>query len=79
MGHLSWTPDFARRAAAAEALFTGGLRPERAQQLVRSTGARILVSDCRHRADLRPILGPVLASAKRFGCAAVYEVRPVSR
>jgi hypothetical protein len=79
VGHPTWSPDFGRRNAAVEALFAGRLGPDPARQLVRVSGARLLVADCRHRADLQPILGPLVAGVRRFGCATVYEVRPVAR
>jgi hypothetical protein len=78
VGHLTWSPDFYRRATVVELLFAGRLPPGQARQLVRSTGARLLVSDCHGRADLAPALGPLLATVKRFGCASVYELRPAA-
>jgi hypothetical protein len=74
VGHPSWTPDYDRRRVAAEELFEGRLDPALARSLVRATGARLLVADCRGRADLRPLLGPLVMSTRRFGCATVYEV-----
>jgi hypothetical protein len=48
------------------------LRPATARSFVASTGARVLVSDCAHHADLGHLLAPVLRSTRRFGCARVY-------
>lgn len=75
LGHLSWTPDFGERALEADALFTGRMAPAPARAFVRDTGARVLVSDCRGRVDLLPVLSPMVARVRRYGCAAVYELR----
>jgi hypothetical protein len=75
VGHSYWTPDFDRRALAVQQLFGATLTPAAAQSLVnavRAPGARLLVSDCTHRADLTALLGARLRSVHRFGCAAVY-------
>jgi hypothetical protein len=74
VGTLSWTPDFADRAAAADALFSGGLSPGAAQRLVRSSGAGVLLSDCRSQVPLERFLGKLLRATHRYGCATVYEV-----
>jgi hypothetical protein len=76
MGHLSWTPDFYERAGEADALFTGRMAPALAQAFVRDTGARIVIAGCRDGRDLRPLLRDSVATARRFGCASVYEMRP---
>ncbi len=47
-----FTPDYVRRVQLADKLFTGGLQPEVARDLVRGSGAKLLVADCSHRADL---------------------------
>jgi hypothetical protein len=75
VGHKTWTPDWQRRARLAERLFGTSLPPGAARALVRSTGAKVLVSDCRHQVDLRPELGSLLEGVHRFGCASVYELR----
>ncbi len=76
LGGGSWTPDWFRRIALGEALFGGALPPAQARALVRSTGARFLISDCRGRADLSEPLRPLVQSVRRFGCATVYVLRP---
>ena len=77
VGHYYWTPDYAQRAAETDALFAGRLSQARAVGLVRVSRARFLVSDCKHSGvDLRRMLGSMVVSSRRFGCAAVYEVRP---
>ena len=76
-GHPSWTPDYEARVAASQQLFTGALAPGPARELVGTSGARVLVAGCGDRADLRPLLGPLVARTRRFGCATVYELRQV--
>jgi hypothetical protein len=46
-----------------------------ARAFVASTGASILVSDCRHPADLTRRLRPRLAAVHAFGCARVYLLK----
>jgi hypothetical protein len=74
-GHPSWTPDYEVRLRAAQQLFTGALAPGPARELVRASGARVLVAGCGAGADLRPLLGPLVGHTRRFGCATVYELR----
>jgi hypothetical protein len=76
VGHGDWSPDYRRRAAQARRLFAGHMTHPAAQALVRSSGARMLVADCAHPADLASDLGPLLASTRRFGCARVYVLTP---
>ena len=76
VGALSWTPDWERRVLETRALFEGDMAPARAQALARRSGARFAFVDCRPGLrDLRPVLGPLIARAERFGCATVYELR----
>ena len=77
VGHGDWSPDYPHRARAVNRLFSGALTPAAARRFVRATGARLLVSDCAHPADLGPALAPLLATTRRFGCARVYELRAV--
>jgi hypothetical protein len=77
VGDCLWSePGCLTRTALALQLFAGSTAPAAAQDLVRRSGARFLLSDCRVNADLRRVLAPLLASVRRFGCATVYEVRP---
>ena len=78
VGIASWTPGFSARVEAAERLFSKQMTQTQATALVHSSGARFLLSDCSHRADLSSILAPVLQSKIQFGCATVYVVRPQS-
>ena len=75
VGAGSWTPDQPGRAADAEALFAGRLDAEQAAALVRRSGARYVLSDCHGRADIARVLEGVAGAPRRFGCAAVWEVR----
>lgn len=74
VGHQTWTPSWATRQRQVESLFDTPLPAPQAQAFVRSTGASVLVSDCRRRVDLAPELGSLLARVHRFGCASVYEL-----
>lgn len=76
VGHYTWTPDNESRSQRAEALFSGDLGRKEARRLVQESRAAFLASDCRNRADLRRILGPVVARVRRFGCATIYELEP---
>ncbi|MEA2481210.1 MAG: hypothetical protein QOJ07_3132, partial [Thermoleophilaceae bacterium] len=75
IGAGSWTPDFERRRALSERLFAGQLDPAAAERLVRSTGARFVLSDCHGRADLTATLRGFTDPPRRFGCATVWRVR----
>jgi hypothetical protein len=74
VGHPSWTPAFAARADEAERLFSGQLSAPEAQALVARSGARLLLSDCRHPANLLPTLAALGVRQRTFGCARVYEL-----
>lgn len=75
VGHGYWSQDYARRAREADWLFDGRMRAAAAVSFVRRTGAALLVSDCQHPASLARVLGALLGSVHRFGCARVYAVR----
>lgn len=75
-GHPSWTPDHAQRTLAAAALFTGATAPGPARELASGSGARFLLAGCEPGVvDLRPVLGALVQSTRRHGCATVYELR----
>jgi hypothetical protein len=76
IGAGSWTPDFEDRRLASEALFEGRVDLVTAERIVRDSGARFLFSDCHGRANIAPLVGRVTYPPRRFGCAAVYRVRP---
>jgi hypothetical protein len=76
VGDCIWSePDCGGRLVAVHELFDGALSAPAARRFVQATGARFLLSDCRNRINLRPQLGALVRSVKRFGCARVYELR----
>jgi hypothetical protein len=76
VGPCLWSqPNCGKRVTETANLLTGALDPAQARAFVRSTGARFVLEDCNSTADLAKILGSLVLSEKRFGCAAVYEVR----
>jgi hypothetical protein len=74
VGNGYWSRDYPDRATRAKTLFTGHMSAAASRSFVASTGARVLVSDCSHHADLSRKLAPILASTRQFGCARVYVV-----
>jgi hypothetical protein len=76
VGHGYWSENYPEQAREVDRLFSGRMTASASQAFVASTGASILVSDCRHPADLRRRLGPRLAAVHTFGCARVYLLRP---
>jgi hypothetical protein len=72
VGNGYWSRDYTEQSKLAKRLFRGHMRKTVARSFVASTGARILVADCDHHADLTKALGPLLASTHTFGCARVY-------
>jgi hypothetical protein len=79
VGHGYWSRDYFGRARRVDALFRGRMAPARAGAFVTSTGAALLVADCRHRANLTKPLGPLIGAVHRFGCARVYVLRSAQR
>ncbi|MGB9185325.1 MAG: hypothetical protein WCB67_14795 [Solirubrobacteraceae bacterium] len=80
VGHGYWSRDYPIRAAQVDRLFGGRMRPMAARAFVTATGAKVLVSDCAHRAELQRTLGPLVGRVRRFGCARVYVLaRSASR
>jgi hypothetical protein len=74
VGHQFWSIDYGVRSPYADALFDGRLTPATARELVRLSGAKLLVSSCEADANLGPMLGTLISSIHRFGCSTVYEV-----
>lgn len=72
VGHGYWSRAYPRRARKVDRLFSGRIPAAASRRFVSFTRARILVSDCRHHADLRRKLRPLVRSVRRFGCARVY-------
>jgi hypothetical protein len=72
VGHGYWSQDYPAQAREADRLFGGHMPAVAARAFVASTGAAILVSDCRHHADLTRKLGSAVRAVHQFGCARVY-------
>jgi hypothetical protein len=78
-GTCLWSePGCRRRGMLAAQLFTGKLDAARARAFVAGTGARFVLADCRTTVNLGRLLGGLVVSARRFGCAGVYQVRPTA-
>jgi hypothetical protein len=75
VGHGYWSRDYPVQAREVDRLFGGRMSAATSRAFVASTGATILVSDCRHPADLTRRLQPRLAAVHTFGCARVYLLR----
>jgi hypothetical protein len=75
-GHGYWSSNYFGRARRVDALFGGRMHPAQARRFVLDTGARVLISDCGHHANLTKPLRPLLASVQQFGCARVYVLAP---
>jgi hypothetical protein len=45
-----------------------------ARAFVRSSGARFVLASCAPRVNLLKLLGPLIISVHRFGCAAVFDL-----
>ncbi|MFZ0088877.1 MAG: hypothetical protein WAL63_05200 [Solirubrobacteraceae bacterium] len=75
VGHGYWSRDYPARARAVDRLFGGRMSAAASRRFVAGTGASLLVSDCRHPADLTRTLGSSVRSVRRFGCARVYVLR----
>jgi hypothetical protein len=73
VGNYTWTPDYQQRVNLANDLFEGKLSATQATQLIQSSGATFLLSDCNENS---PISNSVLVASatKRFGCVTVYQV-----
>jgi hypothetical protein len=75
VGDCMWTgPSCQQRMNTTQALFSGSLSAQAARTLLLQSGARFVLADCRTTADLPKLLGPVIRSTTRFGCASVYAV-----
>jgi hypothetical protein len=76
VGHGYWSRDYSTQARQADRLFGGHMPAAASRAFVASTGAAILVSDCRHPADLSHKLGAAVRAVHQFGCARVYVMKP---
>jgi hypothetical protein len=77
VGDCLWSePNCGQRGVNAGWLFNGGpgATPAAAQSFVLGTRARFVLADCMTTVDMRRLLGPIVRSEHKFGCATVYEV-----
>ena len=77
-GHGYWSQDYRVQAPEVDRLFGGRMGGREARAFVRSTRARVLVSDCHHLADLTRRLDSDVSTVHQFGCARVYVMKPVT-
>ncbi len=75
VGHGYWSQDYPAQAREVDRLFGGRMSTAAARAFAISTRATLLVSDCRHPADLTRRLGPDLGAVHQFGCARVYVMK----
>ena len=75
VGHGYWSQDYPVQAREVDRLFGGRMSETASRAFVASTRATILVSDCRHAADLARKLGSAVGAVHQFGCARVYVLR----
>jgi hypothetical protein len=78
VGHGYWSQDYPVQAREVNRLFGGHLSAAAARSFVASTGAALLVSDCRHHADLTRKLAGDVRAVHQFGCARVYVIKPAA-
>jgi hypothetical protein len=74
VGDRRWERSFSAKQATVWNLLHRWLRPRPARAFVRGTGARLLLADCTTIGNVARLLGPLIRSVHRFGCAAVYDV-----
>ncbi len=75
VGDCLWSePNCSERAVNVGWLFGATATPAVARSFVLGTGARFVLADCATTANMSKLLGPIVRSEHRFGCAAVYEV-----
>ncbi len=75
VGDCLWSePNCTDRAQDAQELLDGSFDSRTARAFVLQARARFVLADCQSQADLVQLLGPIVRSVHRFGCASVYEV-----
>jgi hypothetical protein len=75
VGDCLWSqPHCDTRLVAVKQLFTGAMKPAAARAFVRQSGALFVLADCQTPSDIPKLLGSMVISTKRFGCASVYEL-----
>ena len=75
VGHGYWSQDYPVQAHEVNRLFGGRMPAAAARAFVASTRAAVLVSDCKHHADLTRKLGSAIGAVHQFGCARVYVLK----
>jgi hypothetical protein len=76
VGDCLWSqPHCTARAQMAQMIFDGSIPGYAVRSFVSEIGARFLLADCQTRPDMAAVLAPLTRSERRFGCAAVYELR----
>jgi hypothetical protein len=75
VGHGYWSQDYPVQAREVDRLFGGRMSKTASRAFVASTRATVLVSDCRHAADLTRKLGSAVGAVHQFGCARVYVLK----
>ncbi|MFZ1993733.1 MAG: hypothetical protein WAU75_06455, partial [Solirubrobacteraceae bacterium] len=76
VGHGYWSQNYPEQAREVDRLFGGRMSKTASRAFAVSTGATVLVSDCRHAADLTRKLGSAVGAVHQFGCARVYVMKP---
>jgi len=83
VGPFSWTPESVKRGYIADVILAGKTSPRGAAQLLNYVGARFVFQTCHGKnvpgPSLRKELGEVLALEKVFGCARVYQIKPLPK
>jgi hypothetical protein len=75
VGNSFWSPEYDSRSHITNSLFYGRTPGRAARAFVQASSARFILVDCTSRHDLKLVLAPLLAAARRFGCADVYVLR----
>jgi hypothetical protein len=76
VGDCLWTePKCIPRSVAADRFFQGRMSAAAARRFALQTGARFVLASCNQHIDLRRQLGSLIIDTRRFGCAAVWELR----
>lgn len=75
VGDCLWSePNCIPKSERVDALFDGSMSRSQARDFVIDSGARFLLADCRGYVNMRRLLGPLIISEQRFGCATVFEL-----
>jgi hypothetical protein len=76
IGNCLWSePGCSERAIVAQQLLDGTIPAPQAQGMVNQLGARFVLTDCSAPPSVARMLTPISSSVRRFGCAAVYQLR----